>query len=290
VKIGHNSNVPRLRASEWLILGYFFYVAILAAFFFAPFKAIALAAAVCVAMLILARRKSFMRDLAPLAFTLAAYREMDWFTPAVRDHHLEKVWIVWDRRLLDDLHLRAAVESLGALIPSYFELCYVLVYAAAPVAIALLFLNHRRASANDFWLAYLAGTLGAYAMFPFFPSEPPRTAFPGHDLPHLITVVRRLNLWIVGGYGIHSSVFPSAHVSSVLSAAWGLRATIPERPWIGRAFLIYGVSVACATVYGRYHYAVDAAAGIAISLLGVVALRLFSSPALPAPSVPARSA
>lgn len=162
--------MPRLRASEWLIVGYFFYVAILAVFFFAPAKAFILAAAVSAVILFLARSKSITRDLAPLAFTLAAYREMDWFTPAVRSLHFEKLWIVWDRRLLDDLHLRAAIESLGALLPSYFELCYFLVYAVAPVAIALLFVNHRQARADDFWLAYLAGTLGAYALFPFFPS------------------------------------------------------------------------------------------------------------------------
>lgn len=79
-------------------------------------------------------------------------------------------------------------------------------------------------------------------------------------------------------------------MSSVLSAALGLHATIPDRPWIARAFLIYGISVAVATVYGRYHYAVDAVAGVLISLLGVIALRLFSAPALPAPLPPARSA
>ncbi len=282
--------MPRLRASEWVIVGYFFYVAVVAVFFFPPLKAFILAAAVCAVVLLLARSRSYTRDLAPLAFTLAAYREMDWFTPAVRDLHFEKIWIVWDRRLLDLGHLRAAVESLGALVPSYLELCYLLVYAVAPVAVALLFLNHRRARIDDFWLAYLAGTLGAYALFPFFPSEPPRTAFPGVDLPGFITDLRRFNLWILGGAGIHSSVFPSAHVSSIFSAVWGLRATIPDRPWIARAFLIYGISVAFATVYGRYHYAVDAVAGVLISLLGVVAVRLFSAPATPAPSRPARSA
>jgi membrane-associated phospholipid phosphatase len=289
-QIGHNSNVPRLRASEWLIVGYFLYVAITAMFFFAPLKAFLLAGAVFAVILVLARTKSYARDLAPLAFTLAAYREMDWFTPAVRDHHLEKLWVVWDRRLLNDGHLRAAVESLGALAPTYLELCYLLVYAVGPVAVALLFINHRRARIDDFLLAYLAGTLGAYAMFPFFPSEPPRTAFPDVDLPSLITYLRRFNLWILGGTGIHSSVFPSAHVSSAFSAVWGFRATMPDRPWIARAFLIYGTSVACATIYGRYHYAVDAVAGVLISLLGAAAVRLFSAPALPAPSRPARSA
>jgi membrane-associated phospholipid phosphatase len=282
--------VSRLRPAEWLILGYFFYVAILAVFFFSPAKAFILFAAVAAVIVIQSGTQSIVRDLTPMAFTLAAYREMDWFTPAVRDGRLEKLWIVWDRRLLDDLHLRAAVESAGWLLPSYFELCYLLVYGVAPVAITLLLFHHRRAGMKDFWLAYLAGTLGVYAMFPFFPSEPPRILFADHDLPHLITELRRLNLWIVGGYGIHSSVFPSAHVSSVFSAAWGLRAIIPEKPWIARAFMIYGFSVALATVYGRYHYAVDGVAGFVISLLGLVALRLFSAPALPARALPARSA
>ena len=38
----------------------------------------------------------------------------------------------------------------------------------------------------------------------------------------------------------------------------------------------YACSVAVATVYGRYHYAVDAVAGIAMSLLAVAALKLRS--------------
>ncbi len=145
----------------------------------------------------------------------------------------------------------------------------------APASLALLVLNGRREAVSRFWFAYLAGTLGAYALFPYFPSEPPRAAFAGADLPHIVTAVRRFNLWILGGYGIHSSVFPSAHVSSAFSAAWGLMATIPEKRWIGWLMAVYGLSVALATVYGRYHYAVDGVAGIAISILAVGALHFF---------------
>ncbi len=81
-----------------------------------------------------------------------------------------------------------------------------------------------------------------------------------------MTPLRRLNLAIVGGYGIHSSVFPSAHVSSAFSAAWGLLLFFKEKRWTGWAMLVYAASVAVATVYGRYHYAVDAVAGFAISM------------------------
>ncbi|MGH9559006.1 MAG: phosphatase PAP2 family protein [Bryobacteraceae bacterium] len=263
-----------MRSSERLIAVFFIYAAIVAAWFFPPWKAWIMAAGVIAALGLLSRRKSLVRDFAPIVFTFAAYREMDWFTPVVRDGHLERAWILWDRRLLDGWHLRAALESGGALLPSYLELCYFLVYAVAPAGIALLLLNRRRERVNTFWLVYLAGTLGAYALFPFFPSEPPWIAFAGADLPNVVTFWRQINLFIVGAVGIHSSVFPSAHVSSAFSAAWGLLATIPERRWIGWLMALYAISVAIATVYGRYHYAVDAAAGAGISVAALAALQL----------------
>ncbi len=270
-----------MRSSEWFVIGYFGYVWLLAAGFFGnsptTWKSLALAAALWIMIAILTRfpkhGESYTRDFAPIFYTLAAYREMNWFTPAVHAHRLERVWIVWDRKLLDG-GLRDAIESMGILLPGFLELCYAMVYAVGLVSVLAIFFALRRDRINFFWLAYLVGTLGVYAMFPFFPSEPPRVVFPNADLPHINTWIRDFNLFIVGGYGIHSSVFPSAHVSSALSAAWGLLATIPERKWIGWSMFAYGILVAIATVYGRYHYAVDGVAGIAVSLAALAALAL----------------
>jgi membrane-associated phospholipid phosphatase len=265
----------RLRSSEWLLIAYFAYVAAISPFFISPQRPVILAVAVVILILRVAQSESWFRDVLPLIQTLAAFREMNWFTPAARDHHLEQVWIVWDRRLLDAYGLRAGIESAGRLLPLFLELCYALVYAVAPVALWALFASGRRNRVNELWLAYLAGTLGAYALFPYFPSEPPRTAFAGQDLPHVMTFLRRFNLWIVNHYGIHSSVFPSAHVSSAISAGWGLLATLPaDRRWMGWAMIAYGLCVGIATIYGRYHYAVDALAGAAISFLGLAAVYL----------------
>jgi membrane-associated phospholipid phosphatase len=270
----HNrKNVPRLRSSEGFLIAYFLYVAVAGTLMKIGVKPWLMLLAVVVAIAILARGKSILRDVAPLAYTLAAYREMNWFTPATHEHRLERAWIVWDRWLLGDFHLRAAIEYAGAMFPLYFELCYALVYAVAPVSIALLFIYRRRGHIDRFWMVYLAGTLGAYALFPFFPSEPPRTVFPTEDLPQVMTLVRRFNLWILGGFSIHSSVFPSAHVSSTLSAAWGLLYAIPERRGIGLAMACYGFSVAIATIYGRYHFATDALAGIVISFAALFVAR-----------------
>jgi membrane-associated phospholipid phosphatase len=269
-------SVRRLRSSEWLLIAYFTYVALIAPWFITAWRAWAMAALVAAIVWGLAYTRSLARDVAPVVLALLAYREMNWFSSAIHDHHLERSWIIWDRRLLDEWHLRAIIEGSGVLLPSYLELCYLLVYVVGITSVLVLVLNHRRDRIDEFLLAYLAGTLGAYGMFPYFPSDPPRVVFPGADLPNIVTWVRQFNLWIVGGYGIHSSVFPSAHVSLVFSAAWGLLATIPDRRWIGWLMVAYACSVAVATVYGRYHYAVDAVAGIAMSLLAVAALKLRS--------------
>jgi len=268
-----------LRSSELLLRGFFGYVAIISLAFphdpRSPALPLGLAFGVPALLAALAYGEarvhreffSIARDWVPLALTLVAYREMDWFSPLVRDHHLELRWILWDRWLLHDGGLQRGIEALGSIGPTYFEFCYLLVYAVGPFAVAVLYFARRRERVNQVVFLYLLGTLLAYSLFPFFPSDPPRTVFAGADLPGIVTVLRRFNLWIVGGYGIHSSVFPSAHVSSAFSAGFALLLFLPERKLFGWGMMIYAVSVAIATVYGRYHYAVDAIAGLAVSLI-----------------------
>jgi membrane-associated phospholipid phosphatase len=277
-----------LRSSEWLVIGYFGYVAeIIWAFPLAPqvkWRALAVFVLVASQLVVFAVAESFgsqeffsiARDWIPLALTLVAYREMDWFSPLPRDYKLELRWLEWDRRLLFGAGLQRGTEWLGALLPGYLELCYLLVYAVGAFSVAMLYAQERRELVNRLLLMYLAGTLLAYALFPYFPSDPPRTVFSGSDMPNIVTPLRQFNLWIVGGYGIHSSVFPSAHVSSAFSAAWALLWLLPDRKRFGFLMLAYAVSVAVATVYGRYHYGVDAAAGFGVSVVAALTILLFA--------------
>ncbi len=275
-----------LRSSEWLLIGYFGYVALIIPLFGLDpqIKWLGLAVFILVTGLLGAlavaerfgnkQTFSITRDWAPLALTLVAYREMDWFSPLPRDFTLELQWLEWDRRLLHDVGLQPAIEWFGVLLPGYLEFCYLLVYAVGPFSVAALYFQDRRELVNRLLLVYLLGTLSAYALFPFFPSDPPRTVFAGTDLPNVVTPLRTFNLWIVGGYGIHSSVFPSAHVSSAFAAAWALFWLLPARRRFGRGLLVYAASVAVATVYGRYHYAADALAGFGVSIFAALILFL----------------
>jgi membrane-associated phospholipid phosphatase len=128
----------------------------------------------------------------------------------------------------------------------------------------------KRQLVDRFWIVYLSGTLLAYALFPYFPSQPPRIVFPGLDNPGFHNWVRDLNLFILKKATIHVGVFPSAHVSSAFACAWGMFLLVPERKAIGWLLLLYAASVSVATIYGRYHYSADVMAGFAVSLVAAM--------------------
>jgi membrane-associated phospholipid phosphatase len=280
----------QLRPNEWVQIIYFGYVAVLALLFPLPADSrlisISLTALVALVFLTLARRRQAgpiiaARDWLALAFTLAAYRQMDLFTPARHTHTLENVWIVWDRSLLYDFGFKRGIELLGPLLPSLLEFAYLIVYTVGPFALVMLYVYRHGERTPVPLLYYVLGTLLAYACFPFFPSEPPRTVFAAQDLP-AANWLRQSNLFVLGGYGIHSSVFPSAHVSSAFSAAFGVYAGLPERRKIAYGMLIYACAVSVAVVYGRYHYAVDAVAGFGVSIVAALAARAITG-RLPSP-------
>lgn len=211
----------------------------------------------------------FIRDWLPLGLTVLAYREMGWLALPHPGHTLEARWVVWDRAVLHG-GVKGAIEAFGPVLPSALEIAYSLVYALAPISIAVLYFYRRRARVDQFLFIFMLGTLLCYAQYPWWPSEPPRAVFFGQDAPAYDTIFRRFNWWMLGNYGIHTSVFPSGHVAAAFSTAFGMRQALVERKWVSRILFVMATLIAIATVYGRYHYIADAAAGFAIAALAFV--------------------
>ena len=66
--------------------------------------------------------------------------------------------------------------------------------------------------------------------------------------------------------------FPSGHTELAILACWGSRRISPS---FGRLYLVYTACMIFATVYLRYHYTVDVAAGALLALV-----LIFATPAL----------
>ncbi len=70
---------------------------------------------------------------------------------------------------------------------------------------------------------------------------------------------------VVSANGLRGAAFPSSHVAVMLAVVWGVWRHGPR--WLAVAGTILCAVLSVAVVYGRFHYAVDAIAGVAVGLV-----------------------
>jgi membrane-associated phospholipid phosphatase len=218
-----------------------------------------------------------VRDWFPAVVILLAYRESGLFYLADPRHRLDYLFVHWDTVLLHNRWALAVLYGGAPWLQRYLEFCYLLCYPLVPLGVGALYLLARQPQLapagalgferriDQFWTAVLLALFTCYATCPFFPSHPPRSFF--HDLagPAVQPLFRKMNFWVLGQYGIVTSVFPSGHVAAVTAVSLSVRLHWPR---VGILFGIAALSIACATIVGRYHYAADAVAG---ALIGIAA-------------------
>lgn len=211
-------------------------------------------------------------DLFPAVSILVAYRESGLLLIPHSSRRLDYLFIRWDRVLLHNQFVQAALQAGAPWLQHYLEFAYLLCYPLVPLGVAAIYCTSRGRSKpaaeramDDFWATVLLATLFCYAVYPFFPLTPPRVLFGDVPGPHGEPLLRKWNFWLLDHYSVQACIFPSGHVAAVTAVALAVRKHAPR---LGVLFLFLAASVAAATVYGRYHYAADAAAG---ALVGVAA-------------------
>ena len=214
-------------------------------------------------------------DLFPALLILVAYRESGLLLTSDPSHHLDFVFIRWDRVLLQNQLVQAVLQAGAPWVQHYLEFAYLLCYPLVPLGAAAIHYAPPRNGAREpagiqramdaFWAPVLLATLFCYAVYPFFPLTPPRVLFGDVPGPHVEPLLRKLNFWLLDHYSVQACIFPSGHVAAVTAVALAVRKHTPR---LGALFLFLAASVALATVYGRYHYAADAVAG---ALVGAAA-------------------
>jgi membrane-associated phospholipid phosphatase len=138
-------------------------------------------------------------------------------------------------------------------------LSYYFIVVGTPLA---LWLSGRREGARRTILLMALAFYVSFALFLLYPVAGPRYEFPLADNPATRIPIARFTHGLLNRGAAWGTAFPSSHVAVALAAAGS---ALREWPRLGAVVLVAAVLLALGTVYGQFHYAVDALAGLALA-------------------------
>ncbi|HEX9283510.1 MAG TPA: phosphatase PAP2 family protein [Gemmatimonadales bacterium] len=164
--------------------------------------------------------------------------------------------------------------------------CYLAYYAILYASPLGLWFTGRRDAARRTIFAVMVTFYLCYVMFLFFPVAGPRYTF---DLAHnAATEVwpARAAQWLLDRGDSWGAAFPSSHVAAAVVAA--LCALRFWRP-LGLVLMLPTIGLVLSVVYGQFHYAVDAVAGLLVALAVFASQYIYASqPAAAGAALPQR--
>ncbi|HEX7120709.1 MAG TPA: phosphatase PAP2 family protein [Longimicrobiales bacterium] len=188
---------------------------------------------------------------------------------------------VWDGRYFDPLilgveeavfrgqpsrELAAAMpwlplsEALHGAYLSYYFLIY-----GPPL---ILFLQGRRDAFRRVVFGLMLVFFAHYLFFIYFPVQGPRYLFPAPGGPIAAGPLYNLAHAVLEAGSSQGAAFPSSHVGVAFAQTALAMKTLPRlSPWLA----ILSTGLAVGAVYGGFHYATDAVAGLALGVLLVAA-------------------
>jgi membrane-associated phospholipid phosphatase len=154
-------------------------------------------------------------------------------------------------------------QQAPRLVADYFELSYLLVYLAVPAGATTLALAGHADQIGRFWTVVLLAEFACYGMLPWIQTRPPRVLETGGGPSPHTRRIRRLNHGIVNRASIQANTLPSGHAAGALATALAVGSSMPIA---GAVFLILAISIAVATVLGRYHFVIDTVLGVIVAV------------------------
>jgi membrane-associated phospholipid phosphatase len=215
-----------------------------------------------------------IRDWHPLLLFPFLYKEVELLARSIGDWRLTAAIPAWESALFGGQPSLYLSERL-AFVPlsEYLHFCYLSYVIVVPSVAAYWYVSGRRVAFGELLLLLSAVMLGSYLFFivlpvdsPYYLSQRLGPPLSGHfffDLVHQMSARG----------GARGGAFPSAHVSGavvVSLVAWR------HQPRLTYLLVPITASVMMATVYGRFHYVLDALAGAGLAIAVVVAYRYLS--------------
>ena len=205
-----------------------------------------------------------LRDWLPLALGPFLYVELRWLIEGVGRPHADSLVQVWERALFpgDPAATWATVVPIRWFSEA-LHLCYASYYLLVYLPPAILYARGRRTAFAGTLVALVLAYGLCFATYLVFPVDGPRYLVGPAAAPD--GPVRTFVLRLLEAGSSRGTAFPSSHVAASVVAS--LAALRYQRP-VGVVVSVLTIGLAAATVYGGFHYAVDALAG---GMLGLAA-------------------
>lgn len=210
------------------------------------------------------RAGRFFRVFLPVAVTPLLYSELELLNQLVSPGYLDPAVQGWEAAVFGQQISLTAARRFGSLwLSEALHFGYVSYYLVVPGAAVAVYRNRGEAG-----LARMSVTVGlaffvCYLCFAVFPVAGPRYEFARIAGPQSDGLFFSAVHTVLEAGSSKGTAFPSSHVAAAAAAL--LACWRDARRWFW-AFLVPVALLTAGTVYGRFHYGVDAAAGLAVAL------------------------
>lgn len=211
----------------------------------------------------------FFRLFYPVAFTTVLYMELAPLNQLHVAGYFDAVVMQWEEALFGaQLALSFSEWYSGLWFSEFLHLGYFSYYIIVPGAAATAFLlkGPRALERASFTIA-LAFFI-CYLCFSVFPVAGPRYDFPRITGPAADGNMFALVHAILESGSSKGTAFPSSHVAATLSAWFATGRESKRVFWIMAPF---AVSLTLGTVFGRFHYGIDATVGLMVAIVAYLA-------------------
>lgn len=207
----------------------------------------------------------FVRDIYPFLFIFFLYWELRYLALLFSDGYHDPLILRFEEMLFGEQLAMTFSQRLPYLwLSEIMHFFYGIYWVLLPLAALGLYFRKKLEGFRELVFVELVVFFGCYLVFIFFPVAGPHYQFPviGGELAE--GTMYRLVHWVLSDGGSKGAAFPSSHVAvavAIVLVTWRHDRVV----WLAMLPLVIGLTIA--TVYGRFHYGVDAMSGVLAAIV-----------------------